>query len=55
MLERSILCGWQDIYPPKVDPKPMSHRMAEIPETPIFDREAAREQVQKAMRKLKVV
>jgi len=55
MLEKSILNGWQDIYPEKADPKPLAHRMGEIPETPIFDREAAREQVQKAMRKLKVV
>jgi len=55
MLEKSILNGWQDIYPPKAENKPLAHRMAEIPETPIFDREAAREQVQKAMRKLKVV
>lgn len=55
MLERSIVNGWQDIYPEKLESKHQSHRMADIPETPIIDREAAMAAVRDARRKLRVV
>lgn len=55
MLERSILHGWLDIYPEKQDPKPQSHKIGEIPETPEIDREAARAAVKEAMGKLRVI
>ena len=55
MLERSIVNGWQDVYPEKQDPKPQSHKMGEIPETPEIDREAARAAVKEAMGKLRVI
>lgn len=55
MLERSIVNGWQDVYPEKQDPKPQSHKMGEIPETPEIDREAAKAAVREAMGKLRVI
>ena len=55
MLERSIVNGWQDVYPEKQESRPLSHRIAEIPETPEIDREAARAAVKEAMGKLRVI
>ena len=55
MLERSIVNGWQDIYPEKLETKHQSHRIADIPEMPVIDKDAARAAVKEAMGKLRVV
>jgi len=55
MLERSIVNGWQDVWPEQKESRPQAHRIAEIPETPEIDREAARAAVKEAMGKLRVI
>jgi hypothetical protein len=55
MLERSIVNGWQDVWPEQKESRPQAHRIGINPEPVEIDREAAKAAVREAMGKLRVI